>query len=992
MRVDLVRGNLVVMGVKVPSELLDVVPKELQLQQQLRDGNEFHITIAIKRELTAGADRFVGTIVDDLIVLGLGKIGGGENDVYFLVVFSHLLSRIRASVAPSLPEKDFHVTLGFKTADVHGVDKGPRTLMRSGLQGDVGQFIQASFNVLRQARTLEVALTILQCLGSTGPKRRARLLDLICAMELEQGNYNSALSHAFELAEIDECKGMIRKCQALDKLGLALEANFAGLRALSLAEPHSAVECVAVKLLGGLDCPVDSRCVLSSDGPLPANSPWATLDGSAAALAERIHSVFGAQGQHWEYAPLASTTRRMVWENNGRFELPRFFSWVVPQRLCGMSTPRNARDVEAVCLALDVGLVVSLTVESPLPEEWFAKVDCHHAFLPCDNYHPPSLAQVDEFIALAFCAMGKRRAVLVHCGGGKGRAGTMLACWLVRMGGCCDEPSSLFAGMPVCMACSHSPGKFQGFCPHEGCLYSRECMSVLACNPSSSDDDGHAMLSPGEAIDWIRRWRPGSIETREQELFVHEYANELWKRVSRPVCVAPHALSVAPTTAFDASPKWSNSSTELAVEVKGKPKAHGLVVLMGFPGSGKSTLAKLLLAQRKIDMVISGDELGGKQAVEQAVGGAVKSYDRVLVDRCHIDRTTREGLLALAFDPTNAICVFLDLDVDECKLRASSRLDHPVIPYGGGAREVDFFAKRLELPTCAEGFAKVYHVRSKRAWNELLRVEWGIVIAAATPALPVAEEAQPTGRLPGFFKFPRTPHLCKMGETSVTRDDLQVSPSGGGADYFALAAKRGWEVTVEEKVDGANLGISVCPTTFRLLAQNRSHYVTPGEHPQFSPLGEFLSRAGIELRALLDECEQRFPGNQTPILFGEWMVATHSIAYDDLPDYFVAFDLLLGNGRFASRRLFRELMEAFAPSIPQVPEVRPAALTLPALQLYVQTGGSQFRKNRGQLEGVYIRLDQGDFLHERSKIVRQDFIAGNEHWTKHSIQRNVRRF
>lgn len=982
MQVDLVRGNLSVVGVQVPSELLELVPKEFQLQQQRRDGNEFHITIAIKRELAADAavGRFVGTEVDDLVVLGLGKVG----EVYFLVVFSHLLSRIRASVAPSLPAKDFHVTLGFKTADVHGVNKGPRTLIRSELRGDVGQFIQASFKAVRHAGALEVALGMLQCLE--GPKRRARLLDLICAMELEQGEYNSALSHACALVDLDEGKGLVRKCQALGRLGLALEANFAGLRALSLAEPHSAVERAAVKLLGGLDCPVDSRCVLSSDGPLPAGSPWTT----SAALAERIHSVFGAQGQHWEYAPLASTTRRMVWQSNGRFELPRFFSWVVPQRLCGMSTPRNARDVEAVCAALNVGLVVSLTIESPLPEEWFANVDCHHAFLPCDNYQPPSLAQADEFVALAFCAMGKRRAVLVHCGGGKGRAGTMLACWLVRMGGCCADVLPLFAGTPVCVACSSSPGKFQGFCPHEGCLYSRECMSVLACNPSSGEnEDGNAMLSPGEAIDWIRRWRPGSIETREQELFVHEYANELWKRTSRPVRVAPRSLPVAPTTAFDASPKWSSSPAELAVEARGgKPKAHGLVVLMGFPGSGKSVLAKLLLAQRKIDLVISGDELGGKQAVEQAVGGAVKSYDRVLVDRCHIDRATREGLLALAFDPPNAICVFLDLDADECKLRASSRLDHPVIPYGGGAREVDFFAKRLELPTCAEGFAKVYRVRSKRAWEELLRVEWGIVVAAK-PALPIANE--PTERLPGFFKFPRTPHLCKMGESSVTRDDLQVSPISG-VDYFALAAKRGCEVTVEEKVDGANLGISVCPTTLCLLAQNRSHYVTPGEHPQFSPLGEFLARAGVELRALLDECERRFPGSQTPILFGEWMVATHSIAYDDLPDYFVAFDLLLGNGRFASRRLFRELVGAFAPSIPQVPEVRPVALTLPALQLYVQAGGSQFRKDRGQLEGVYIRLDQGDFLHDRSKIVRQDFIAGNEHWTKHAIQRNSRRF
>jgi atypical dual specificity phosphatase len=70
-----------------------------------------------------------------------------------------------------------------------------------------------------------------------------------------------------------------------------------------------------------------------------------------------------------------------------------------------------------------------------------------------------------------------------------------------------------------------------------------------------------------------------------------------------------------------------------------------------------------------------------------------------------------------------------------------------------------------------------------------------------------------------FFKYPRTRHCYDTGN-SVSRDDLLLT-----ATEFETTFLQGRHVTVEEKVDGANLGLSIDPDNGAIRAQNRSHYV-----------------------------------------------------------------------------------------------------------------------------------------------------------------------
>ena len=125
----------------------------------------------------------------------------------------------------------------------------------------------------------------------------------------------------------------------------------------------------------------------------------------------------------------------------------------------------------------------------------------------------------------------------------------------------------------------------------------------------------------------------------------------------------------------------------------------------------------------------------------------------------------------------------------------------------------------------------------------------------------------------GFFRFPHTPHLAWLGE-APPRDDKVLSRS----EVDALLAG---PVTVEEKLDGANLGVSMGVTGV-LRFQNRGQYLVTPYTGQFSRLAGWAAQHTQILEAALP------PGL---ILFGEWLAARHSISYTGLPDWFVAFDV-----------------------------------------------------------------------------------------------------
>ena len=85
-----------------------------------------------------------------------------------------------------------------------------------------------------------------------------------------------------------------------------------------------------------------------------------------------------------------------------------------------------------------------------------------------------------------------------------------------------------------------------------------------------------------------------------------------------------------------------------------------------------------------------------------------------------------------------------------------------------------------------------------------------------------------------FFRFPHTPHLAWLG-AGQPRDDKVLSPEEAREILSG-------EVVVEEKVDGANLGLSV-DDDGELRVQNRGTYLDLNtSHAQFKPLRRWLDR------------------------------------------------------------------------------------------------------------------------------------------------------
>lgn len=182
------------------------------------------------------------------------------------------------------------------------------------------------------------------------------------------------------------------------------------------------------------------------------------------------------------------------------------------------------------------------------------------------------------------------------------------------------------------------------------------------------------------------------------------------------------------------------------------------------------------------------------------------------------------------------------------------------------------------------------------------------------------------------------------------------------------------ELIIEEKVDGANLGISF-DALGNLKCQNRGEYLYRPYTGQWRALSEWLEP---KIEVLFDKLTDRY------ILFGEWCYAQHSVSYDQLPDWFLGFDVYdKKKTKFVSYTKRKALCNEL--QLSEVPFLQQGHFSLEELRFMI----SDSILGNTQAEGIYVRFDKCDWLGNRAKIVRPEFIQSTEeHWSRRKIKAN----
>ena len=238
-------------------------------------------------------------------------------------------------------------------------------------------------------------------------------------------------------------------------------------------------------------------------------------------------------------------------------------------------------------------------------------------------------------------------------------------------------------------------------------------------------------------------------------------------------------------------------------------------------------------------------------------------------------------------------------------------------------------------------------------------------------------------------KYPRTAHIEGSG--------LQKGDDGNRVPFIEIAGK---SLVVEEKLDGANVGIWF-QDNGEPVTQSRGHVLTggPGE-AQFALLKTWVS---VHQSTLRDAIGTRY------ILYGEWMYAKHTVFYDALPHYLMEFDLLdRETGEFLSTVRRREIL--IGTPVVSVPVIYTGAvrrlrdltaLVRPSLyksptwreslrQAQEATGADVSRFGASETddsdlsEGLYVKWEENGVVRERYKWVRTEFVQtildSGTHW------------
>lgn len=252
-----------------------------------------------------------------------------------------------------------------------------------------------------------------------------------------------------------------------------------------------------------------------------------------------------------------------------------------------------------------------------------------------------------------------------------------------------------------------------------------------------------------------------------------------------------------------------------------------------------------------------------------------------------------------------------------------------------------------------------------------------------------------------IYKYPRTRHIAGS-KLQYGDENLKIVKFDDIKNKF---------IVIEEKVDGANCGISF-DKSGKLYLQSRGHYLDGGYGEKHFQL--FKTWANCHKSRLYDLLGDRY------IMYGEWLYAKHTVFYDELTHYFMEFDIFdRVTNKFLSTKKRREMLKnyKFIKSVLVLYEGKIKSFK----ELTGFLGKSNFKSSSNRdvlkeqceklkisfeiaekqtdatnlMEGLYIKVEDCDEVIDRLKYVRSSFtntiLDSETHWVNRPIIPNVLR-